>query len=575
MKEQLIKNQSTSEHSESNYDSIIIGSGAGGLAAAVCLAKAGQKVLVLEQHYVPGGWSHSFHLNGQRFSPGVHYIGLMDEKESTNDLYKALGVANDLVFFRMNKNAYEHCYFGDKKFDIPAGMQNLYESLAKQFPHERKNLRKYLHMVHKVSSEILLLPSMVSLLDYFTIPYRTRHVLRYGWFSLKRVVDWYIKDPVLRGVLNFQCGDHGLSPSKASFPVQCLLMNHYSNGGFYPLGGGAGIVKAMTNALKKQGGELHVKQKVKRILIENKQAYGVELSDGKKIFSQNVISNADPNTTYLKLVGKENLSSKLLKKLSDTKYSTTTLILFLTLDMDVKKAGIDSGNIWWLRNENIDELYDELAKEDLLKGEEFPVIFGSCPTLKDPSSFNGRYYNIEVVTFISYDSFKEFENEDYHSEKYDGMKKILINKFLNNVEKIIPGAKQHIVQAELGTPKTNQYFINSTNGNVYGTEKKLSQIGPFSFKFKSEIKNLYLCGASTTSHGVAGATSSGVEAAAIILNVPLKELMKSNADQKIRIYDAEDEATWPLEVLQKMEDRKRRFKETSLPEHEKIGSHHH
>ena len=52
------------------FDTIIIGSGVGGLSTAICLARAGQKVLVLEQHYVPGGWAHSFTLNGQRFSPG-------------------------------------------------------------------------------------------------------------------------------------------------------------------------------------------------------------------------------------------------------------------------------------------------------------------------------------------------------------------------------------------------------------------------------------------------------------------------------------------------------------------------
>ena len=79
------------------FDTIIIGSGAGGLAAAICLARAGQKVLVLEQHDVPGGWCHSFTLQGQRFCPGVHYIGLIDKGQSTSRLYEGLGVANDLV----------------------------------------------------------------------------------------------------------------------------------------------------------------------------------------------------------------------------------------------------------------------------------------------------------------------------------------------------------------------------------------------------------------------------------------------------------------------------------------------
>ena len=104
-----------------DYDTIIIGSGAGGLSAAICLSRAGQKVLVLEQHDVPGGWCHSFYLNGQRFSPGVHYIGLMEKGESTSRLYEGLGIANELVFFRMNAPAYEHCLINGEQFDFPAG----------------------------------------------------------------------------------------------------------------------------------------------------------------------------------------------------------------------------------------------------------------------------------------------------------------------------------------------------------------------------------------------------------------------------------------------------------------------
>src|SRR5215212_6878050 len=108
-----------------DFDSIIIGSGAGGLAAAICLARVGQKVAIIEQHYVPGGWCHSFYINGHRFSPGVHYVGLLDKGESTSKLYEGLGIANDLVFFRMNPDGYEHCRIGNHSIDMPAQVDRL------------------------------------------------------------------------------------------------------------------------------------------------------------------------------------------------------------------------------------------------------------------------------------------------------------------------------------------------------------------------------------------------------------------------------------------------------------------
>jgi all-trans-retinol 13,14-reductase len=137
----------------------------------------------------------------------------------------------------------------------------------------------------------------------------------------------------------------------------------------------------------------------------------------------------------------------------------------------------------------------------------------------------------------------------------------IIAKFLNSIEKIIPTAKQHIVQAELGTPKTNQFYINSTNGNVYGTEKTLNQVGPFSYKNKTEIDNLYLCGASTLSHGVTGATYSGLEAAARILNCHSSEFLIDDDSQEITIFNAEDSSTWSDFVHKKREDKIRTFKE--------------
>jgi phytoene dehydrogenase-like protein len=545
-----------------HFDTIIIGSGVGGLATAICLARAGQKVLVLEKHYVPGGWSHSFTLNGQRFSPGVHYVGFINEGQSTNMLYRGLGIANDMVFFRMNVDAYEHCVIDNEIINIPAGIENLNKALSDRFPNESKNIRKYLTLVQRVAYELQLIPKLKGWWQKITVPFRTKHFGKYALFPLKKVIGWHIKDPLLKAVLNIQCGDHGLPPKTACFPVHCSVMNHYFDGGFYPMGGGGGIVKAMTNGVKRNGGEIRVKQDVTKILIENKKAIGVELINGEQIFANTIVSNADPSVTYLNLIGKENLSSALLKKLDNTKYSVTSLILFLTLDIDVTKFGIDSGNFWLMKDENDDANFDDLMNNNIDEGDSFPAVFLSCTTIKDPVSFNGRYHNFEVVTYVNYDKMDRFNNlTDYHNEEYSIFKDKVINKLMNNIEKLIPDSKKYIVQAELGTPKTNQFYVNSTRGNVYGTEKTLNQVGPFSFKNKSEIENLYLCGSSTLSHGVGGATHSGVAAAAAILNCKPDDLMIDDENQLLRIYDAENPETWPNWINIKRSDKKRTFKE--------------
>jgi len=546
------------------YDTIIIGSGAGGLSAAICLSRAGQKVLVLEQHDVPGGWCHSFHLNGSRFTPGVHYIGLLRKGESSNQLYNGLGIANDLVFFQMNKQGFEHCHVGDEKFDFPANFEELQEKLSVRFPKERKNIARYLKMVKTVSYQLQLIPKMEGFWDNITIPFRTKYLGKYGLFSLKRVIDWHIKDPLLKNILNIQCGDHGLPPGKASFPLHCAVMDHYFNGGFYPKGGGASIVKAMTKKIKSYDGEIRTQQKVDEILLEGNKAVGVKLKSGEEIFAKRVVSNADPTKTYLGMVGRDNISKKLAKKLEKTKYSCTSLMLFLTVDMDVKKAGLDSGNIWVIPNKDPDETFEKLMAKDISKGYSFEGFFVSCTTLKDPTSYDGKHHTLEVITYINHEAFDDFKNEtDQRSDAYLAFKEVLTNKLINSLEKVLPGIKNHIVHKSLGTPLTNKHYINATNGAVYGTEKSLGHIGPFSFNAKSEIENLYLCGASILSHGVAGASYSGVQTAAEILNCKQDDLLVFDENQEIKIYDAESSENYSEVMLKKMKHRKKLVKNST------------
>lgn len=291
-----------------------------------------------------------------------------------------------------------------------------------------------------------------------------------------------------------------------------------------------------------------------------KIAVGVELENGEVLKADRVVSNADPHQTYHKMIGVENLSKKLQAKLAKTKYSVTSLMMFLTVDMDVRIAGMDSGNIWMMRDKDIDELYKEMAVVDILVDDDFPAVFISCSSLKDPSSFNGHHHTIEVVTYIKYEAYSKFENEgEIRSEKYLEYKERIGEKLLNNLERVLPTVRDHIVHMDVATPITNEYYIRSTQGNVYGTEKNLFQVGPWTYSNKAEIENLYLCGASILAHGVGGALNSGIQTAAKILNLHVDDMVKPEAGQDVRIYDAEDRTLWPEWLIKKMEQKKKLF----------------
>ncbi len=123
-------------------------------------------------------------------------------------------------------------------------------------------------------------------------------------------------------------------------------------------------------------------------------------------------------------------------------------------------------------------------------------------------------------------------------------KERLKERFLDNVEKLIPDIRQDIKFCEVGTPLTNMFYNDATDGNIFGTEKSASQSYPFSFPMTTEIKNLYMCGANTLAHGISGALFSGMAVSRISLKRSLDDLL-SFKNEEIAVYQCEDIESWP------------------------------
>ena len=534
-----------------SYDAIIIGSGAGGLAAAVALAQAGKKVIVLEQHDRPGGWTHSFTLEGYRFSPGVHYIGDLHEGGHLRSIYEGLGVAGDLTFCELNPDGYDHIVIGDKRVDFPKGRENLIERLKSHFPQEAKGIDSFFADTTNMMES---LANIGKLKDPLKAAMSAPNILKWIRATGADLINAHISDPVLRGVLAAQAGDHGLPPSKVSAFVHAGITHHYFNGGFYPLGGAFALPRAFVRALKRSGGEIRLQCRVKRILVEGKKVIGVELDSGEEIRSSVVISNADPEVTFGQLIGRENLSPKLKRKVDSVRYSTSCISLFFATDMDLRAAGLDSGNFWFYENENIDKIYSDGLTDALLRDETPPGMFLTATTLKDPSKMHSGHHTCESFAFVGYEAFEKWAQTKYGSRPadYDAMKEDLAWRMVRGLEKHVPGLSKHIVFYSLGTPLTNEHYLNATRGNLYGIEKSPQQVGPWAFSPRTEFEGLYMCGASTLSHGVAGVTQSGIDAAKAVLNCRTRDILNQSG-ASLTFLPSEDVSAWPENLRRKME----------------------
>ncbi|MEO1979742.1 MAG: NAD(P)/FAD-dependent oxidoreductase [Fuerstiella sp.] len=525
-----------------DWDVIVIGSGAGGLCAAVALSNLGKRVLVLEQHYLPGGWTHTFALEGHKFSPGVHYVGQLGEGGRTREILEGLGVGADLEFNQLNPDGYDHIVFEDETFDIPRGRDNFMRRLVQRFPHERRGIGHYFQLMRKVDRGLSQAADITGIGDVLKLLLTAPAIIFHGMKPAATIIDRYVTDVRLKAILEARSGDHGMTPTRVPFALHVAIEAHYWDGGWYPRGGGGAIPKAFISRLKQNGGEIRMRTKVAQIILEvddqQKRSVGVRLESGEELRAKTVISNADAWVTYNNLVGQKNLSERLAARVERLEPSVSALSLFIATDLDIDALGLDSGNYWIMHDTDVAATYRLAETDDLTGDGVFPGAFLTVTTRKDPGKIKDGIHTIEAFTFVSHKPFARWENSEMESrpQEYADFKERLKDRLLASIERVVPGIQDHLVLCELGTPLTNTHYVNAYCGNVYGTAKSKQQIGPKSLPVRTEINGLYHCGQSTAAHGVLGVMVTGIMAASKITGLPSSEILTSADEGELKLH---------------------------------------
>ena len=485
---------------------IVIGSGFGGLAAAVRLQAAGHEVHIIEKLDKLGGRAYVFEQNGFHFDGGPTVITapyMFDELFAVAGKQRA-----DYVEFVPCDPFYRIYDHTGKHFDYNGNSEFILEQIDRWNPADKQNYLNFVQGIKEIFETGMALIETPFLKFTDMLKVVPDLVRLQSHKSVYKFVSQYIQDDFLRQCFSFHPLLIGGNPFDST-SIYALI--HYLErqwGVFYAMGGTGAIVRGLGKAFEEMGGRITLNAEVDKILVENGRALGVRLRDGSIHKADAVVSNADVATTYMRFIDKAHRGLRN----SDTRYNKLThysMSLFV-IYFGTKKRYLDSG----LQHHNIilGPRYKELL-HDIFNKKELPEDFSlylHMPSKTDPSIAPEGCENFYVLSPVPHLG----SGTDWRTAAKPYRDKIM--QFLE--DNYLPDLQANIVAEHYIDPLHFQNTLNSHMGAAFSVQPILTQSAWFRPHNRSEdIPNLYFVGAGThPGAGLPGVLASGKIAADLI-----------------------------------------------------------
>ena len=501
------------------FDAVVIGAGLGGLSAAAAFARQGFKVLVLEQHSVPGGYASAFtRPGGFTFDVSLHSttVGL---RNGVANLISGFPEIEDVTFVP-HKPLYRAIY-PDHDIRVPHRDPAGYVKVLKAaFPDEAAAIDGIFADMKGLADDVGRL-SASGQPDMASFPTKFPHLFKNFSRTWGAMLDERVKNPKLKAVVSGLWGYFGLPPSKLSpFYYAMPLMGYLEGGGYYPVGTSQRISDAFAALIRKNGGEVKLNTRVERILTRDHAAYAVRTADGAEYRGRAVVSNANAPDTFTRMMPDEKEFLKdLLARMDKLSISFSTFLVWMGLKTDlVRKVGLKESEIFYNTSYDIEADYRDIMAGGLPENPGFGLtVYDNLGPGFSPKGKN----TLNIIVTQGYDYWKKYETDYFYGNKdaYTKEKMRLADILIDNVEKtLLPGLRKSIEVLEIATPLTNIRFTGHPRGAVYGWDQTVDNSGNRRFPQTTPIKNLYLAGAWTfPGHGYGACVPSGLACFAAVM----------------------------------------------------------
>ena len=476
--------------------SIVIGSGFGGIAAALRLKAKGHEVTLIEKHQDLGGRARVFRKNGFIFDGGPTVITAPYLINELFELFKKN--PKDYIKLSPLKVWYQFVFEDKSKFNY-SGNENEMKAQIKELNKEDvKGYEKLVNFTKKIFDKGFTELADIPFDKPFVMMQQLPSLLKLkSYKSVYSLVSSYIKNEKLRRMLSMHPLLVGGNPFTTTSIYGLILYLEKKWGIHYSMGGTGNIIKGFEKLMNEVGIKVIKGNEVTKILSKNNKITSIQLDNHDYIDADNVICNADPPAVYEKLLDEKNNNSFLFKwKKKRMEYSMGLFVYYFGTKKiydNVEHHTIKFGSKY---KEHLDDIFD---KKKLNNDISYYLHRPSATDKSMAPEGNDCFYVLVPVP-------NNQSGIDWSIEG-DKMKKLIIDKMEND---LMPNLRNNIVEDFYLTPDYFEKDLNTKFGSGFSIQPKFTQSAYFRFHNKSEIYDgLYFVGAGThPGAGVPGVLSS-------------------------------------------------------------------